>query len=584
MTEVDFLTQNWRRILVLSLFTAMAGVLVWRAVDLQVVNNAALRNQGEARHVRVVDIPAHRGIIADRHGEPLAISTPVDSVWINPRRARATTEQLRALAHLLEVSPLQLARRVAERLDREFVFLKRHVSPAVARQVLALNIPGVNTVREYRRYYPAAEAAGHLVGFTDIDDRGLEGLERAYDHWLRGTPGKQRVLQDRFHRVIENIEQVSAPRPGKALYLSIDRRIQYLAYRSLKRAVRRHGARGGTIVVMDVHTGEVLALVNQPGFNPNSRAQRHSRWYRNRGVVDVFEPGSAIKPFIVAAALESGRFRVDDTIDTAPGYFFVGRKKIQDKHNLGVIDLKTLLQRSSNVGASKLALSLERQQIWQMLVQLGFGQTTGSGFPGERSGRLANYTEWRKIDQAALAYGYGVSVTALQLARAYTAIANGGRLVPVSLLRVSQVPGGHPVMSPKTARAVTSMLEAVVSVQGTGLRAAVPGYRIAGKTGTARKVTKSGYSHKDYVSLFAGFAPASRPRLAVVVVIDAPANGDYYGGKVAAPVFAEVMGGALRLMDVAPDDFTRAGIKVVELPAGRRMHARWRSAGALDSL
>ncbi len=543
--------------MVLALLIAGALALAARAVDLQLMNHNFLAGQGDARYSRVAEITAHRGTITDRYGEPLAVSTPVDSVWVNPRELAQTADQLPRLARALKREPQSLARRVSSNVDREFLYLARHVQPEQAARIRMLDIPGVYLLREYRRYYPAGEVSGHVLGFTSIDDSGQEGLELAYDHWLAGEDGAKRVIQDRYGRVVENVESIRAARPGKDLVLSLDLRIQYLAYRELKRALFEHRARSGSLVVLDIATGEVLAMVNQPAFNPNDRDQLAAGRYRNRAVTDIFEPGSSIKPFIVAAALASGRFHERSLIDTAPGFVKVGIKVIEDKHDLGAIDLATVLAKSSNVAMAKIALALDPQQIWTTLNALGFGQVTTSGYPGESAGLLSHHTHWRPIGVATLSYGYGLSVTPLQLAQAYATLGAGGVQRPVTFLRVDGEISGERVLDERVARELIHLLESVITPAGTGVRASLTGYRVAGKTGTAWKSTAGGYSTDKYTSVFAGVVPASEPRLAAVVMIDEPGGAKYYGGDVAAPVFAGVMSGALRLMAIAPDDLRR---------------------------
>lgn len=555
-----------RRALVLGVFALGMLVLVARAVDLQVLKQDFLQGQGDARHLRVVSMPAHRGMITDRNGEPLAISTPVDSVWANPQELPLADPRLARLARLLELDQDELMRRLAARGDREFVYIRRHVSPELAQQVQALDLPGVALEREYRRYYPMGEVAAHVVGFTNIDDRGQEGLELAYDEWLAGVPGAKRVIKDRLGHTIENVEALRAPRAGKPLALSIDRRVQYLAYRELKLAVQANGARSGSIVVMDPLTGEILAMVNQPAFNPNTRRDLRGELYRNRAVTDVFEPGSTIKPFTIAAALEAGRYRPASQVDTAPGYFRVSGHTIRDIRNYGLIDLGTVIQKSSNVGASKIALSLEPEELWSLYTHVGFGRITGIGYPGESAGVMSDYSRWREVERATLAFGYGLSVTPLQLAQAYCTIAADGMLTEPSFVRRDEPAPHHQAMSEGTARQVRAMLEDVVGPGGTGNRASVDGYRVAGKTGTVRKSTVGGYVEDKYLAVFAGMAPASNPRLVVVVMINEPSRGEYYGGHVAAPVFSNVMGGALRLLNIPPDDLP--ALQARQNPAG----------------
>lgn len=539
--------------LVMAFFALVASSLVARAVHLQVLDKDFLNHQADSRHLRKEKIIAHRGAILDRNGEPLAISTPVDSVWVNPQEFSAAVDRIPELARALDLQPETLMRRITRSMDKEFLFLKRHLNPSTAEQVMSMKLPGINVQREYRRYYPASEVTGHLVGFTDVDDAGQEGLELAANSWLAGESGAKRVLKDRLGRSIENVESIRPPHHGKDLRTSIDLRLQYLAYRTLKAAVKTHNARSGSIVILDVQTGEVLAMVNQPTYNPNDRSQFVAERYRNRAITDIFEPGSSIKPLVIAAALESGQYRPSSVVDTAPGYVTVGAKKIEDKRNLGRISLTTILARSSNVGVTKVAMTLQSDQLWDTMTQFGLGKMTTSGFPGESAGMLTHHSNWRPISQATIAYGYGVSVTPLQLAQAYAAIGNDGLMLPISLFAIKEKAKGERIVSADTAVSVRQMLEEVVRPGGTGSKASVDGYSVAGKTGTAWKFAKGGYSEDKYISIFAGMAPASHPRLATVVVIDEPSGELYYGSDVAAPVFANVMAESLRLLAVAPD-------------------------------
>jgi len=525
-----------------------------RVLYLQILKKDFLVGQGDDRHLRTVQISAHRGPITDRHGEPLAVSTPVDSIWAAPQELMPALERLGDLAEVLDVEADWLARRITSNLDREFVYLQRHLRPNDAARALSLGLPGVSTLREYRRYYPAGEVAGHVLGFTDIDDRGQEGLELAYDYWLSGETGAKQVLKDRLGRIVEDVELINAAQPGRTLASSLDLRIQYLAYRELKQAVLDSNALSGSVVILDVTNGEVLAMVNQPSYNPNDRAQLEVARYRNRAVTDIFEPGSSFKPLIVAAALESGRYGPDSIIDTSPGYLRIGGNILtEDYNNLGKIDITTMLAQSSSVGAAKLGLELERDQLWAVLSSFGIGRLTDSGFPGESAGVLNHPQYWRPVGQATLAYGYGLSVTALQLAQAYSVIAADGIRRPISMLVQDEQVEGERVLSVDTARQLRSMLETVVSPAGTGQRAAIRNFRVAGKTGTAKKVGVGGYSDDRYLAVFAGLAPASDPKLVAVVVIDEPRGEDYYGGEVAAPVFSRILSGALRLMAIPPD-------------------------------
>ena len=548
---------GWRLWLVGALLTLCGIALLARAIYLQVIDQDFLARQGDARILRDVKLSANRGMIIDRNGEPLAVSTPVDTVWADPRKLAQHPQEFARLAKALDRDKNWLARRVTSNLDREFVYLVRHMRPADAAKVKALGISGVDTLREYRRYYPAGEVTGHLLGFTNVDDVGQEGLELAFDQWLGGEPGSKRVMRDREGRTIEDIERIKAPRPGQDLRTSIDLRVQYLAYRALKQAVQENAAHGGSVVVLDIQTGEVLAMVNQPAFNPNDREQYLPSRYRNRATNDFFEPGSSIKPFVVAAGMKTGRFHSDTLIETGPGTLRVGIKTVKDKHNLGTIDVRTVLEKSSNVGIVKIALTLKPQEMWSTLRDLGFGSVTGSGFPGESAGILTGYDHWRSIGQATMSYGYGLSVTPLQLAQAYAVLGAGGMRRPVSLRRVDAPPEGERVMDEAVARELVQMMESVVSEAGTARRAAVMGYRVSGKTGTSWKAADGGYNSTKYMAVFGGVVPASNPRLAAIVVVDEPSAGRFYGGDVAAPVFAEVMSGALRLLAIPPDDLQR---------------------------
>ena len=539
--------------LVIAFFALAAVALVARAVQLQVVNKDFLNRQADTRHLRTEKISAHRGAITDRNGEPLAISTPVDSIWANPQELSSAVDRVPELARILQVDPDQLMRRITRSMDKEFLYLKRHLSPQTADQILTMKLPGVNVLREYRRFYPAGEVTGHLVGFTNIDDDGQEGLELAFNHWLAGESGAKRVLKDRLGRAVENVASIRPPRHGKVLRSSIDLRLQYLAYRALKGAIQKHRAESGSIVILDIDTGEVLAMVNQPSYNPNDRSQYSAERYRNRAITDIFEPGSSIKPLILAAALESGRYRANSMVDTSPGYVVVGPKRIEDTSDLGRVSLTTVLSRSSNVGITKIAMSLEADQLWQSMTRFGFGAVTSSGFPGESAGLLTHYNDWRQISQATLGYGYGVSVTPLQLTQAYAVLGASGQIRPVSLVALDAPNAGSKIISSETAGSIRTMMEEVVRPGGTGSEASVIGYRIAGKTGTSWKFAPGGYSEDKYFSIFAGLAPASDPKLAAVVIIDEPTGELYYGGDVAAPVFGDVMTESLRLLAIAPD-------------------------------
>lgn len=541
---------------VLMFFGAVALGLAGRAVYLQVLDKSFLVGQGDERHLRVQEIPAHRGMILDRNGEPLAVSTPVDSIWMNPQELARASARMPELANALGFSREALAKLVRGNQDKEFVYLVRGLDPYAAQRVMALGVPGVYTQREYRRYYPAGEVTSQVLGFTSVDDVGQEGLELDYNDWLKGVPGAERVIVDRYGRSVQDVENLKVPRPGRDLTTSIDLRIQYLAYRALKKAVLAQGARSGSIIIMDCRTGEVLAMANQPSFNPNNRAGYDSNAYRNRAVTDMFEPGSSMKPFTMVAALLSGKYQPTSIVDTAPGTLKLAGYTIHDEQDYGRIDLTTIIEKSSNVGASKIALSLDPRLMWRTLTAFGFGRTTGSGFPGESGGDLSNYRDWNPARQATISYGYGIAITALQLADAYDTLAYDGEHVPPTFLRLDMTPQPQPIIPPDISADLRSMLETVVSREGTGKLADVLGYHVAGKTGTAHVAVNGGYSATAYNSVFAGMVPATDPRLVAVVVINQPSHGSYFGGLVSAPVFAEVMRGALRLLNIPPDDLS----------------------------
>jgi len=550
-------TAAWRLWLVLLALALLMALLIWRLLTLQVLDTergyAFLQGQGKARTVRSEVIPAHRGQILDRNGLPLAISTPVATLWANPRELADARADWPRLAGALDLPPEQLSRRIQRNAGREFMYLARHLAPEEAERIMALQLPGVYLRNEYRRFYPAGEVLAQLVGITNVDDQGQEGLELAYDHWLAGSPGRKQVLKNLRGQVVRELGESVPARPGQDLQLAIDLRLQYLAYRELKAALVRHQARSGSIVMLDSQSGEVLAMVNQPSFNPNNRRQYRPEAARNRAVTDLMEPGSTVKPMTLVAALESGRYSLDSTVDTSPGHLRVGGKTLLDPVNYGELDLAHVLAKSSQVGISKIALSLQPEDLWEVFSRFGLGQLTDSGFPGEQPGLLLNRPRWQPIEQATLSFGYGLSVTPLQLARAYAVFAAEGQWRPVSMLRVTAPPEGRQVIAPAIAGQVSRMLKAVTEPGGTGTRAALPTYSVAGKTGTAHKVGAGGYADSRYVSVFAGFAPASEPRVVTVVVIDEPGGGLYHGGQVAAPLFARVTGEALRLLSVAPD-------------------------------
>jgi cell division protein FtsI (penicillin-binding protein 3) len=536
----------------LLMFLLCLVALVARAVNLQIVDTEFLQDQGEARYLREVVVPTRRGNILDRNGEPLAVSTPVDSVWVNPQLLLQVPEDIAPLARVLGVDADEIERRLTQRSAREFVWLRRRLHPDVAAQVKSLKLHGVFLQKEYRRFYPAGEVTSHVIGFTNIDDVGQEGLELAYNDWLQGKPGLKRIIRDRLGRTVEHVEMVRESEPGHDLSLTIDRRLQYLAYRELKRTVLKHGARSGSVVLLDVKTGEVLAMVNQPSYNPNN-ASMDNEGLRNRAVTDVFEPGSVMKPFVIASALETGRWAPDTPIDTTPGWINISGHTIKDTHNYGPIDITRLITKSSNVGATKVALDLAPEHMWDTYDRFGFGDVTGTGFPGESAGVLRNYRRWRRVEQATLSYGYGLSVTALQLAEAFAALADEGRLRRPSLVMGATNPPAS-ILDPEIARQVAVMLETVTGPEGTGKKARVDNYRVSGKTGTSRKASASGYASR-YIASFAGFAPSSDPRVVGIVVVNDPSNGEYYGGSVAGPLFSAVMTGTLRLLNIPPDNF-----------------------------
>lgn len=544
------------RIRVAVCAVALAGcgvVLAGRAVQLQLLESDFLESRADAQQLHEAIVVARRGRILDRHGQPLAVSAPVDSFWAHPGSLEELRPFLPEVGTLLETPPGEIERRLTDAEGREFLWLRRGLPPGRSQQVQALNAPGLHVRREYRRYYPAGEIAGHLVGFAGIDENGLEGLELAFEPWLKGRDGRKQVIRDRLGRHVRDIAGLAPLERGRDLRLGLDLRLQYLAHSELQEAVKRHQAQSGSIVMLDARSGEVLAMVSQPSFNPNNRGRLEPGRTRNRAALDLFEPGSTIKPFVLAAALESGAWNIGRTIDTGPGFIRVGPKRIEDRNPLGVIDLATLMRRSSQVGATIVAMELEPHRFWETLAGVGFGRATESGFPGESGGSLDNYKYWKPVDQAVMGYGYGVAVSALQLARAYAVFANGGRAIPVSLIRTGEDPQGVRVFSGRSAAIMTDLLQEPVGPGGTATAAQIPGYRVAGKTGTVEKLGANGYQSDRHTALFVGYAPASRPRVVAVVVIDDPRAGGYFGGQVAAPVFSRVVAGALRLMGAPMD-------------------------------
>lgn len=539
--------------IVIILLVGLVTIVI-RMVDLTIFDQAFLQKQGNARVLRTVTIPAFRGMILDRNNKPLAISVPVDSIWMNPKEFKPIIKQLNQLSTQLKISNKVMQQLAKNNRTREFVYLRRGLAPSRAEHILGLKITGIYKRREYRRFYPEGEVTAQVLGFTNIDDQGQEGLELAYNKWLHGISGKRRVLKDRLGHIVADIDIIRPPQPGHNLVLSMDRQIQYLAYRALKRAVNQNKAKSGSVVVLDVKTGEILAMVNQPSYNPNNRPDIAAGRFRNRAVTDVFEPGSVIKAFSVVSALDSGKYTPTSEINTAPGWLMVDGNTVRDEHNNGELTLTQILQRSSNVGVTKVTLSLPPQQLWGLLHRVGFGERTGSGFPGEAIGSLVDHRVWRPFVLATLAFGYGISVTPLQLAHAYEVIADNGMKVPVTFLKREAPPVGIQVIAPKVAHEMIDMLETVVERGGTGTRARVRGYHVAGKTGTARIAGVNGYEKNHHIASFVGIAPATHPTLVVAVMIRDPQHGQYYGGLVAAPVFSKVMAGALRILDVPPDN------------------------------
>ena len=544
---------NWRRQAALGLMGVFAVAVLGRAFYLQVVENDFLTRQGNIRQVRTVVLQANRGAVRDRNGEPLALSAPVDSIWVVPSDLLDAPPYVVAMSKLLGVSSSELESFLRERSDRQFVYLKRQIDPDEAKRFMALGAPGVFSQREYRRFYPAGEVAAHVVGFCDIDGKGQEGIESSQDAVMRGTPGSRRVIRDRAGHVIEDTDDYTQAQPGQDVNLTMDLRLQYLAYRELKSAVEQNKASGGLIVVADAHSGDILALASQPGYNPNRADDRDSAGLRNRAVVDSFEPGSTIKPLLISQALETHAVPADIHIDTGPGFFKVGALTVHDVHPEGDVDLSTLLAKSSNVGAAKVGLIMGAESVWTGYQKFGIGEPVGSGLPGEAGGVLHKYTEWGQIATATASYGYGLTVNALQLVRAYTGIANDGLMPQLSVLhRDHEIPAQR-VISEQTARTMRQLLEGVVNKGGTAARAMVAGYRVAGKTGTVRKNANGSYIEGHHQAVFIGMLPAEHPRLVALVMIDDPAGDDYYGGAVSGPVFARVMAGAARLLQIPPD-------------------------------
>jgi cell division protein FtsI (penicillin-binding protein 3) len=546
----------WRYYALLAVMTLVILTLLGRAVHLHIFEQSFLSYQGDVRSIRHERIAAHRGTITDRNGEPLAISAAVETIYANPSEVDLNDKEYARLASALSVNKQWLKRRLGSDRSRKFVYLKRKTSPHEAQQAMQLGFAGIYSRREYKRFYPAGEVAAHVVGFSDIDEQGQEGIELAYNDWLNGSEGKKRVVKNRAGQVIKDLGTTELAKPGKDISLSLDMRLQYLAYRELKAAVDTHRARSGTLVLLDVESGEVLAMVNQPSFNPNNRQNLNVGHLRNRAITDLFEPGSTMKLVTMAAALASEKYALSTHIDTTPGYLRLGGRSIRDHRNYGNISLLEVISKSSNVGTSKIALDLGPEALWDMFYLLGLGQGTGIGFPGENIGHLPDPFSMRPIELAAMSYGYGLSTTALQLARAYMVLGNGGNKHSLSLIKKDQLDEPVQVLSKSISDDLVQSMQAVVEKGGTGTRAQVPLYSVGGKTGTVHTVGRNGYNSNEYKALFAGLAPASKPKVAAVVVIEAPAGAEYYGGEVAAPVFSRVINGAMRILDVAPDDLS----------------------------
>lgn len=544
---------RWRLVVVFFVFFILFSVIVWRLVDLTVIDQAFLRNQGQARSMRIVPIPAYRGMILDRNSEPLAISTPVFSLWVNPQSYQSNYKHDSALRKLMGMELREFDSKISKRNNREFVYLKRQVSPEIATQVKAMDIPGVYLQQEFRRYYPQGKVGAHLLGFTNIDDRGQEGLELEYDDWLQGISGKKYVLKDRMGNAIADLNKIRDPHPGRNLTLTIDQRIQYLAFHEMEVAMEQFKAQSASAVVLDAKTGEVLAMANLPTYNPNHRSHDSLSNLRNRAMTDQFEPGSVIKPFSIACALEAGHYKPDSIIDTTPGWMVLNGSTIRDEHNIGKATLTEVLKHSSNVGISKMILTTQPDSLYTFLNKLGFGQITAINFPGEASGVVTAHTTWRPFTLATLAFGYGISVTPIQLAQAYNVFANHGDLIPVSLVHSDQKPAVQHVLDAKVSDTVLQMMQQVVSESGTGKSAQLAGYSIAGKTGTARMAAPRGYDKHRHIASFVGILPVSDPKLVIaVVIIDPQANG-YHAAEVAAPAFAHIAAGTLRILDIPPD-------------------------------
>lgn len=541
----------WRSRLVLFFLFIAFVTLIARALWLQGMSTEFLQKQGASRYARTLELSATRGKIVDRHGQVLASSVPVKAIWASSESVlEAPPEKIAQLAALLDMSEHELRKKLV--LDKQFVYLKRQAEQALVDKVLALNIPGIKTEKEYKRFYPEGEVMAHVVGFTNVEDKGQEGIELASEKNLAGKTGSRRVIKDRLGRVVEDIESVRPPHDGKDMQLSVDSKIQYIAYTHLKDAVEKFKAKAGGAVVLNVQTGEILALVNLPTYNPNDRSVLTGAQLRNRVITDTFEPGSTMKPFPVALALDTGRVKPDTLIETAPGHMTIGSATIHDAHKQGTLTVAGVIQKSSNIGTAKMALQIPPKEMWEMFASLGFGQQPNIGFPGAVAGRMRNYKTWKPIEQATMSYGHGMSVSLLQIARAYMIFARKGDMIPLTFQQSTATPVGTRIISEETAMKMREMLESVTQPGGTATQARVPGYRVAGKTGTAHKIEHGKYVNK-YIGDFVGFAPVSNPRIIVAVMIDEPSGGVYYGGSVAGPVFAAITANVLRSMNVVPD-------------------------------
>lgn len=553
--DTDNVNQHYtiRHFFVLTVIVFLFAALVARAAYLQAYKQTFLADEGDQRQIRNINTLSQRGSIIDRNGEVLAVSTPVDSVWVIPQQVLAKPKQVALLAQRLKLDEHKLQQKLEDSVASQFVYLKRHIQPKQAKKAIA-NVSGAYLQREYHRFYPDSEVIGHVTGFTNIDDKGQEGLEYLFDDWMHSEKGSRVVVLNRMGDVIEEVKSIRKPIPGKVLQTSIDIRLQYFAYRSLKMAVQKHKAVSGSAILVKVDTGEILAMVNQPSYNPNDRAIMKASHLRNRVITDMFEPGSTMKPFTVAAALDNKIFHADSRINTAPGWMSIKGNPIKDFKNYGRLDITGILRKSSNVGAAKIALALSSKKLWKAYKDYGFGDLTGVEYPGESSGYLSHYVHWKKFDLATKAYGYGMASSVAQLARAYSIIANNGELLYLSLLKLDEKPQGKQVMKVKTARSVRQMLESVIKPGGTAKKAAVRAYKVAGKTGTVKKSQRGGYTEDRYIAVFAGMAPATHPELVLVVAVNEPNNDVFYGGAVAAPIFADIMENALRVLNITPDD------------------------------